>query len=67
MKNMNTHYKDILTSFVLNMVLHRVGMSWIIKTNKDLGYDMDQDNSDWMIGGPWNNTYICKKITWKSV
>ena len=29
--NMNTKYKDIITSFVLNTVLHHVGMSWIIK------------------------------------
>ena len=31
MDNMNTKYKDIITSFVLNTVLHHVGMSCIIK------------------------------------
>ena len=25
--NMNTNYKDIITSFVLNILLHHVGMS----------------------------------------
>ena len=33
MKNMNTHYKYIITLFVLNTVLHHVGMSWIIETS----------------------------------
>ena len=23
---------------------------------------MDKHNSEWMIGGPWCNTYICKKL-----
>ena len=36
MDDMNTKYKDILTSFVLNTFLHHVGMSWIIKTKKKL-------------------------------
>ena len=35
MKNMNTNYKDIITSFVLNTVLQYVCMSWIIKTKKN--------------------------------
>ena len=33
MNNMNTNYKYIITSFVLNKVLHHVGMSWIIETH----------------------------------
>ena len=33
MKNMNTSYKYIITLFVLNTVLHRVGISWIIETS----------------------------------
>ena len=28
--NINTKYKGIITFFVLNTVLHHVGMSWII-------------------------------------
>ena len=31
MDDMNTKYQDITTSFVLNIVLHHIGMSWIIK------------------------------------
>ena len=60
MKNINTYYKDIITSFVLNKILHHVGMSWIIETNQHLEYDMDKNNSNWMTGGPWYNTSTCK-------
>ena len=34
MTNMNTNYRDIITSFVLNTMLHHVGMSWIIEAKK---------------------------------
>ena len=57
---MNTTYQDIITSFVLNKILYRVGMLWIIETHEQLKYDMDKHNSDWMTGGPWYNTHICK-------
>ena len=46
MKSTNTNYKYTTTSFVLNSVLHQVDMSWIIETDKYLGYDMDKRNSD---------------------
>ena len=64
--NMNTNYKDIVTVFVLNTFLHHVGMSWIIETHEQLKYDMDIHHPDWIIGGPWYNTYICK-IPWNIV
>ena len=62
MINMNTSYKYIITSIVLNTVLHHVDMSWIIETHEQLKYDMDKHNQDWITGGPWYNTYICKKL-----
>ena len=62
MNNINTKYKDIITSFVLNKLLHSVGMSWIIETHEILKYDMDKNNPNWMTCGPWYNTSICKKI-----
>ena len=62
MKNMNINYKYIITSFVLNTVLHRVVMSWIIETHENLKYDMEKHNPDWITGGPWYKTYICKKL-----
>ena len=42
MNNMNTNYKDKITSFLLNTVLHHVGLSWIIETREQLKYDMDE-------------------------
>ena len=40
MDDMNTEYNDITTSFVLNKVLHHIGMSRIIIKKKHLEYDM---------------------------
>ena len=62
MDKMNTTYQDIITLFVLNTKLHHFGMLWIIETDQHLEYDMDKHNSYWMTGGPWYNTYICKKL-----
>ena len=59
---LNTTYQDIITTFVLNTMLHHVGMLWIIETHEQLQYDMDKHNSEWMTGGPWYNTSICKKL-----
>ena len=47
---------------MLNTVLHHVGMSWIIETDKHLEYDMEKNNSDCITGGPWQNKFIYKKI-----
>ena len=47
---MNTNYKDLIISFVLNMVLHHVGMSWIIETHEQLKYDIDKHNPNLMVG-----------------
>ena len=62
MDNMNSKYKNIITSFVLNTVLHNVVMSWILGKNKQLQYFMDKHNSDWITGYPWYNTHICKTL-----
>ena len=56
---MNTNYKDIFTLFVLNTLLHHVGMSWIIETHEQLKYDRGEKNPYWITCGPWYNTYIC--------
>ena len=63
--NMNTTYQDIITTFVLNKMLHHVGMLWIIENHDELKYDMDIQNLNWMIFGPWYNTSICKKLRGK--
>ena len=59
MKNSND--KDKITKSVLNVLLHYVGISWIIETSQQLKYDTDKNNPDCMIDGPWNNTYIFTK------
>ena len=50
--NLNTTYQDIITTFVLNKMLHHVGMLWIIETHEQLQYDMKNNNSECMTGGP---------------
>ena len=59
---MNTTYQYIITTFVLNTMLHHFGLLWIIETHEQLKYDMEKHNSEWIIGVPWYNTYICKKL-----
>ena len=56
---LNTTYQDIITNFVLNTMLHHVGMLWIVENHEELKYDMDMKNLDWLKGGPWYNTSIC--------
>ena len=46
MDHLNTTYQDIITTFVLNTMLHHVGMLWIIETHEKLQYDMDRHNSE---------------------
>ena len=43
-ENLNTTYKDIITTFVLNTMLHHVGMLWIVENHEELKYDMDIKN-----------------------
>ena len=59
---MNTTYQYIITTSVFNKILHHVGMLWIIENREQLQYDMYIQNSDWMTGCSWYNTYICKKL-----
>ena len=42
MKNIKTNSKDTVTKFVLNTLLHHVGMSSIIETNKQLEYYIEK-------------------------
>ena len=60
--NINTNYRDTITSFVLNILLHHGGMLGIIETHEQLKYDIYEYNQDWITCGPWYNTYICKKL-----
>ena len=52
-----------MTKFVLNSILHHVGMSWIICSNKKMKYEMDKSNyPDWLNKGPWYNIAICSRL-----
>ena len=44
-------YDQVITKFVLNAMLHHVGMSWIISSNQDMEYDKytNSNNLDWFI------------------
>ena len=56
-------YDDIITKFVLNAILHHVGMSWIIRSNKEMKYEMDKNNHQyWLNKGPCYNTSICSSL-----
>ena len=41
MDKMNTTYQDIITLFVLNTMLHHVGILWIIETLEQLQYNTE--------------------------
>ena len=60
--NLNTTYQYIITFFVLNTMLQHIGMLWIIEKHEQLKYDTEKYNLEWMTGGPWYNTYNCKKL-----
>ena len=50
----------MVTKFVLDTILHHVGMSWIISSNDEMKYKIDKLNhQDWLNKGPWYNTSIC--------
>ena len=59
---MNTTYHNIITTSVLDTMLHHAGILWIIETHEHLQYDIDKHNSEWISGGPWYNPSICKKL-----
>ena len=59
----NNRFDEMITKFVLNAILHHVGMSWIISSNKEMKYEMDENiHQDWLNKGPWYNTSICLKF-----
>ena len=59
---LETDYQEIITTFVLNTMLHHVGMIWMIENHEDFKHGMKIQSSYWMTVGPWYNTSICKKL-----
>ena len=53
----------MITKFVLNEILHHVGMSWIISSNDEMKYEIDENNHQyWLNKGPCYNTAICLRL-----
>ena len=40
----NTTFDEIIIKFLLNEILHHVDMSWIISPNKEMMYEIDENN-----------------------
>ena len=57
-------YDGVITKFLLNAILHHVGISWIISCNQETDYDMTtkRNHLDWFNKGPWYNQNICSKL-----
>ena len=53
----------MITKFVLNAILHHWGMLWIISSNEEMKYKIDESNhQDWLNKGPWYNKDICSRF-----
>ena len=52
----------MVAKFLLNIVLHNVGLSWIFESNRQLEYDIDSYNPNWVTNVPWYKYFICKKL-----
>ena len=47
-------FDEVITKFVLNAILHHVGMSWIISYNKEMKYKINKNNHQhWLNKVPW--------------
>ena len=52
--NNNNSFDEMITKFLLNAILHHVGMTWIISSNKEMKYEMDKNNHQyWLNKGTW--------------
>ena len=48
---------------MLNAILHHVGMSWIICSNEEIKYEIDESNhQDCFNKVPWYNIAICSRL-----
>ena len=53
----------MITKFVLNAILHHVGMSWIISSNDEMKNEMDEINHQNCLNkDPWYNTDIFSRL-----
>ena len=53
----------MITKFVLNEILYHVGIQWIIISNYEMKYEIDEINyQDCLNKGPWYNTDIYSRL-----
>ena len=57
-------YDKMITPFVMNSMLHHVGMSWMTSSKKEMDYDnfSNHKNVGWFDTGPWHNKNTCSKL-----
>ena len=56
-------FEEMITTFLLNTILHHVGMSWIISSTNEMKYEIYEINyKDLLNKGPWYNTDICSRL-----
>ena len=59
----NSTSEEINTKFVLDTILHHVGMPWIISSKYEMKYETDKINHQCRFNkGPWYNTDICSGL-----
>ena len=59
----DTLLEEMINKFVLNVILHHVGMSWIISSKNEMLYKIEESNHPyWLNKVPWYNTAICSKF-----
>ena len=52
-------YDKIVTKFLLNAMLNHVDMSWIISSNQEMKYEINESNNlYWLKKCPWYNRNI---------
>ena len=56
-------FEERINTFVLNAILHHVGMSWIISFNNEIKYEIDESNHQhWLNKGRWYIKDICSRL-----
>ena len=55
----NEQLNKVITNFILHVLIHHVGLLFIINKNKHLRFDIDQHCGKCMKNGPWYNKMTC--------
>ena len=58
----NTELNSVITTIVIHVVIQYVGLSWIVKKNKHLDFDIEVHCHQYMDNGSWYNTTICSQL-----